>query len=106
MNDIRQSLPSLSWGDLCSCCEDCAGCLYVLCCPCCALCDIGSMLGPNVVVGPKNEPAPIFMGCGGQCLHWMTIHCGIWGILCGLCICPDKTCCRTCSSGAKEWPGW
>ena len=88
------------WGDLCGCFGDCSGCIYYCCCPCCVICDIGNLIGPDVLVGQKNEPAHMFTDCPSQCLNCITwglldgVAMGLpIGLLFGLCMCYDKTCC-------------
>jgi len=81
------------WGNTFGCLEDVAVCFYVGCCFPCSLCDMGSMIGPEVTIGKKKEPAPIFLGCGAQCLNWLSYDLD----LCGPCVaavaCPDKCMC-------------
>ena len=95
-NSMQAGTGTEPWGGLCSCMDDCPGCLYVWCCHCCAVCDIGTMIGPEVTVDFKAEPAPVFTSCGSQCANMCT-YVSVQGIpigcLIGMCVCPEKLCC-------------
>ena len=80
------------WGNTFGCHEDVLGCCYVSCCGCFALCEIGDAMG-NHPIGPKKEAASAFTGCCGQFVNSLTYTYSGLGALCGLCCCPEKTCC-------------
>ena len=57
---------------------------------------MGWMIGPEVTIGKKKEPAPSFLGCGSQCINGLSLGYYCCAPCCAPCIgvaCPAKCWC-------------